>query len=150
MENTEPGDQERNNQFQVLVDSDAFVGWMVGFDTHHKRAQQIFHRLKQKKSRLVTTSLVVAETVTVLSHRSGQALARAFLDEVIEKGNFPVIFIAKDLYQQAFNIFKQQDKKGTSVTDCANVAVARRFQISTIFSFDKVYAKSFGLKLASV
>jgi predicted nucleic acid-binding protein len=35
------------------------------------------------------------------------------------------------------------------VTDCANVAVARYFHIPTIFSFDKVYPKSFGLKLAS-
>jgi predicted nucleic acid-binding protein len=132
-----------------LIDSDAFIGWMVEFDAHHKQARRILHRLKEKKWRLVTTSLVVAETATVLSHRSGQALARTFLDEVIEKGNFAVIYITKDLYQQALEIFKQQSKKGTSVTDCANVAVVRRFHISTIFSFDKDYANSFGLMLTS-
>jgi predicted nucleic acid-binding protein len=98
---------------------------------------------------LVTTSYVVAETPTVLSHRSGQGLAKAFLDEIIENGNFPVIFIAKDLYEQALDIFKQQIKKGSSVTDCANVAVVRRFNIPTIFSFDKVYPKGFEVELIS-
>jgi predicted nucleic acid-binding protein len=92
---------------------------------------------------------VVAETPTVLSHRSGQGLAKAFLDEIIENGNFPVIFIAKDLYEQALDIFKQQIKKGSSVTDCANVAVVRRFNIPTIFSFDKVYPKGFEVELIS-
>jgi predicted nucleic acid-binding protein len=147
MENTEPGDHRRNNRFQVLIDSDAFVGWMVELDAHHQQARQIFHQLKEQQSHLVTTSFVVAETVTVLSHRSGQALARTFLDEAIENDNFPVIFIAQELYRQALDIFKKQNKKGTSVTDCANVAVARCFHIPTIFSFDKVYPKSFGLEL---
>jgi predicted nucleic acid-binding protein len=83
-----------------------------------------------------------------LGRRRGQTLAMTFLDEIIENGNFPVIFIAKDLCQQAPGIFKQQTKRGNSITDCANVAVARRnFYIPTIFSFDKIYPKSFGLEL---
>jgi predicted nucleic acid-binding protein len=85
-----------------------------------------------------------------LGRRRGQALAKAFLDEIIENGNFPVIFIAKDLYEQALDIFKQQIKKGSSVTDCANVAVIRRFHIPTIFSFDKVCPKRFGLELIGI
>jgi predicted nucleic acid-binding protein len=64
-----------------------------------------------------------------LGRRRGQALAKAFLDEIIDNGNFPVIFIAKDLYQQALDIFKKQTKKGSSVTDCANVAIVRRFNL---------------------
>jgi predicted nucleic acid-binding protein len=54
-----------------LIDSDASIGWMVAFDANHQQARQIFHQLKEKKSRLVTTSFVVAETASVLSHRSG-------------------------------------------------------------------------------
>jgi hypothetical protein len=42
MENMEPGDHKRNHQFQVLIDSDASIGWMVAFDTHHQQARQIF------------------------------------------------------------------------------------------------------------
>jgi predicted nucleic acid-binding protein len=52
------------------------------------------------------------------------------------------------LEQEALAIFEQQTKKGTSVTDFANVAVVRQFDIATIFSFDRVYPQKFGLKLA--
>ena len=149
MANTALGVAKRNSNFQVLIDSDAFVGWMVELDAHHQKASQVFDRLHLEDTRLVTTSLVVLETATVLSHRSGQSLAKTFLDEVIEKGQFPVIHILEDFYHQTLNIFKTQTKKGTSITDCANVAVARQFNIPTIFSFDQVYSKSFGLKMAS-
>lgn len=33
----------------------------------------------------------------------------------------------------AWELFRKQTKKGTSVTDCANAVVAHRFNISTIF-----------------
>lgn len=138
--------QANNNQFQVLVDSDAFVGRINPDDVHHERANRIFQSLAEKKSRLVTTSMVVAETATVLSHRVGQSLARTFL-EVIQRGNIPVIHIDEALQAVALDIFSQQTRRGTSVTDCANVAVVQRLNISEIFSFDQGYPKRFGVGL---
>jgi predicted nucleic acid-binding protein len=89
--------------------------------------------------------MVVAETATVLSHRSGQALARKFLD-VIERSKLPIVHITEELQKEALKIFKQQSLKGTSVTDCANVTILRRLKIPKIFSFDKVYPKKFGIE----
>lgn len=43
--------------------------------------------------------------------------------------------------------FKMQTKKGASVTDCANVAVVRQFNMPANFGFDQVYAKTFGVRL---
>jgi predicted nucleic acid-binding protein len=123
MENMERGNHQRNHNFQVLVDSDAFIGRVYPNDVHYKRASEIFRSLKEHHVSLVTTSLVVAETATVLSHRKGQSLARIFLEEVIKTGGFPVIHITEDLQEEALTIFLNQTKKGNSVTDCANVAV---------------------------
>ncbi len=148
MVNRGRGKARMTNGFQVFVDSDAFVGWMVEKDAHHSRANQIFSQLHKKQARMVTNTMVVTETATVLSHHSGQELARTFLDEVIDRGQFPVIPVVEDLYKETLTIFKKQTKKGTSVTDCANVAVIRRLDIPTIFSFDQVYPKNFHLKVA--
>lgn len=93
----------------------------------------------------MTTSMVIDEVATVLSHRQGQELARKFL-AVVEALQFPTIHIDKTLRQEALAIFKSQQQRGTSVTDCANVAVMKRFAISEIFAFDEVYPKRFGLK----
>jgi len=133
---------------QVLIDSDAFVGLLLARDAHHERASVIFERLPAGNVAAATTSFVVAETATVLSHASGQALARTFLDDVITKPGFPVIFIDQALQEAAVAIFRALEQRATSLTDCANVAVIRQFEIPTIFSFDKIYPKQFGLQTA--
>src|SRR5438552_3691219 len=128
--------KKSNSGDTVLVDSDAFVGLFYTADAHHQRASAILEGIKRKQSYLVTTSLVIAETATVLSHREGQDTARAFLDW---SETLPVIHISEELQKEALSLFKQQHNKGNSVVDCANVAVMKRFGIPTIFSFDKVY-----------
>lgn len=146
MGRTEHG-KGRMNDIEVLVDSDAFVGLLLQRDAHHARSVTIFDSLKEHNVQLATTSFVVAETATVLSHASGQALARTFLDEVIEKARFPVIFIDGPLYNEATVVFCSLDRRATSMTDCANVAVIRHFGIPQIFSFDKVYRNTFDIAM---
>lgn len=133
------------SEIEILIDSDAFVGRFYPNDKHHDNAKGIFSELEEKGSSIATTSMVVAETATVLSHRSGQDLARTFIS-IIEKSTLPVIHIDDKFQQEAITIFKEQDRRGTSMTDCANIAVIRRFKIQAIFSFDKVYFKRFRLK----
>ena len=132
------------NNSKILVDSDVFVGWIHTEDSHHKKVQSIFNKIKQAQLSMVTSSWVVAETATVLSHRKGQALARDYLGKIRDL-DFPVIHIDEGLQKDATQIFELQEKKGTSMVDCGNVAIAKRFGISRIFSFDKVYFKRFGL-----
>jgi uncharacterized protein len=134
-----------NPTYHALIDSDAFVGLLYEKDAHHKRATELFEELEKQKMILVTTNYIVAETATVLSNRQGQALARAFLKAV---KRIPMIHINEDLHQQSLALFEKQTKRGTSVVDCSNVVVMRRFGIPQIFSFDKVYAKDFRQQVA--
>lgn len=136
------------SKFQILIDSDAFVGNFYPDDPHHARATNIFARLDKQNRSIVTTNLVVMEVATVLSHRSGQPLAVKFLD-MLESSELPVIHLDEKLQQKALNTFRAQSSRGTSVTDCANVAVMQHFNIPEIFSFDRVYTKDFQLKVAA-
>jgi len=136
-----------NNDAQILVDSDAFVGLLLEKDAHHENSSNLFTEIASQGISIITTSFVIAETATVLSHRVGQELARIFLDEVIEKGKFPTVFVSEPLQQQATEIFKEQESRGTSMTDCVNVALMRQLQLSTIFSFDGFYEKKCNLQL---
>ena len=145
---TAPGAANPTNQFQVLVDSDAFIGWLVAADAHHQIAAAIFQTLQDRQILLTASNLVIAETATVLSYRHGQSLATKFL-ATIRDSHFPIIHIDEALHQAALEIFRQQPHRGTSVTDCANVAVMHRFNIPAIFSFDQFYAKQFGLATAT-
>ena len=133
--------------FDVLVDSDAFVGLFFPDDAHHQTCYRLFKQFARQKLRLVATSYTIAETATVLSRHSGQPLARAFLDYAAT-GVLPVVHIDEALQALAISIFREQENKNTSLFDCANVAVIRNLNIPRIFSFDQVYSRKFDLRTA--
>ena len=148
---TEPGEAQNHNKkmgkFEVLVDSDGWIALYLPDDLLHTDTVSIYQRLQAQNKKLVTTSAVIGETATVLSHRSGQKLARHFL-LAIEQSGIPIIFVDEKLHHQALELFMQQEKKGTSFVDCANVVVARAFDIPTVLSFDGFYPRQPGLKAA--
>ena len=121
---------------KVIVDTDAFLAWFMPDDLLHQEAVRIAGQIKQNKAATFLTNLVVAETSTALSNRAGQQTAIEFLDFA---SNLPVINVDEDLHLQAVELFRQQAKKGTSLTDCANVVVAQAYNIPAIFSFDRFY-----------
>jgi predicted nucleic acid-binding protein len=136
------------NRLEVLVDSDAWVGLFFEDDPHHATANAAFERLSREQRMLTSTSLVVAETATVLSNRKGQLLACEFL-RYIRESKIPLIHIDEKLQLEAIRLFEAQEKRGMSVVDCANVAVMKRFGISAILSFDEFYFKKLHLKQAA-
>ncbi len=134
--------------YDILIDSDAFVGLFIEHDAHHVNIQSQIQNFHQARRKLVTTSFVVAETATVISRIKGQEVARRFLT-YIRSGGIPVIFIDEALQRAAEQVFVSQDNKSTSMVDCSNVAVIEAFHIPHILSFDQVYFKKFGLKQAA-
>jgi predicted nucleic acid-binding protein len=132
----------------VFVDSDAFVGLRLPDDAHFERATTIFSHIKEQHLPMITSSWVVAETATVLSHHAGQQEAGAFL-RMIKESKFPVVHMTEALEEKAIKIFLEQTKKGTSMVDCGNIAVMGELYIDTIFSFDKVYPNHHGLMVAA-
>lgn len=136
----------KSPRYDALIDSDAFVGLIWTGDLLHTEAVALFDEARQQGLRLVTTSLVVAETATVLSHRSGAEAAQAFLSQVTK---IPTIHITEDLQSASLRFFAEQSHKGVSVVDCSNIVVMRHFGIGRIVSFDGFYRRHLGLKPAA-
>lgn len=123
----------------VLVDTDVLVASLVEFDLGHEKAVEIFRRLENEKRELIVLNLAVYEAATVISHRVGQETAVDFLDKV---GQEHIVFLDKKLEQRAREEFKNQTKKGTSFTDCANLALCKKLRTDSIFSFDLFYKRN--------
>ena len=131
-------------KIDVLIDSDAFIAWLRPGDLFNRHAQEVFTKLQKQETPIATTSLVILETATVLSHREGQNVAKQFL-QLVEEYKLPVIHIDEDLQQATLELFKSRTTKGTSMVDCANAVVAKRLGIAQVFSFDHFY-KHLGLR----
>ena len=125
----------------ILVDSDALFALNSQKDANFKKAKQIAKSLTQKNFDFAISNFVLAETVTLLNYRIGHRKAVIFLTK-LAKDQFPIITIDQDLENLTYKIFRKQTSKNVSVTDCANMAVLKRFGWETIFSFDKIYLKN--------
>lgn len=128
------------DSFDVLIDSDVFVGLFLPDDAHFQRASALFDQFEQDKTKLAATNWVIAETATVLSRHDSQETAKKFLT-MIETSTIPVLWMTKQLEKDAWQIFKDQTTKKTSFVDCSNVAVAYHFGISRLCAFDGFYSR---------
>ena len=134
-----------SGHFDALVDSDAFVGFFVEQDAHFHRSRAAFRSFADSRQILVTTNLVVTETASMLSRRITYAIACRFI-EYIRDGDFPIIYLDQALQDSAHSIFLAQNREGTSMVDCSNIAVSRYYSIPSILGFDEFY-KKFGLAM---
>lgn len=135
-----------NSGYDVLVDSDAFLGWLNKADVHHEKCKSLFHDLHVNDVSLVTTNFIMAEVITTASYKLGQKVAKALVEEL---QNWLIIDLSKDMFKEALQLFRSQKKKGTSFFDCSNVVVMKNFQIPQIFSFDRFYDRKMDLQLLS-
>jgi predicted nucleic acid-binding protein len=134
------GKDSVSNQFDLLVDSDVFVGWMLPNDALSQKVQTIFYEIKTQQKQWVTTNWVVAETATVLSHRDSQQTAVNFLT-MIEEGEIPILTVTPELEQVTYQVFREQSIKNISMIDCSNVALAQHYQIPQLLTFDHFYTR---------
>lgn len=127
---------------RILVDSDAFYALINPKDPNHLKAIQINILIKRKTSHNipVITNLVLYEVATLLSYRLGQTIALRFLKD-LETSGIQIYHVSEELEKKMFEIFSQQIQKGTSMVDCANIALMQQLGLKIIFSFDKIYRK---------
>ncbi|OGG21443.1 hypothetical protein A3D03_02955 [Candidatus Gottesmanbacteria bacterium RIFCSPHIGHO2_02_FULL_40_13] len=123
---------------KLLVDSDCLVGALKEGDPHQKVATKLLKSHNEKGDTLYVLNIVLQETATVLSHRTGMIAVRLFF-QLLPSLDLSIIKLDDELEKSAWDIFLHQTKKGTSFVDCANLAVCDFYKIDGILSFDEYY-----------
>lgn len=124
----------------VFVDSSAFISSLVTNEENFLRAKTISQQLADQNAQLITTNMVIAEVLTVLSMRHGKQLALTFGEQIRTNG-LEVAHINPDVFETAWQIFKKELSKNLSFVDCASFAFIRSFHIPTAFAFDKQFLR---------
>lgn len=137
-----------SRSYQVLIDSSAFVALFDPDDPLHSDAKNAFDAIKAQRLQPVTSSLVVGEVITILSHRGGQGLARLFLS-ALDRSEMPIVVVDEAMHGAAINLFVEQNKKDTSYVDCTDYVVMQSLSIPYILSFDEFHRRM-GLKTPNI
>jgi predicted nucleic acid-binding protein len=125
---------------RALVDANVVVGLYRLDDSLHIKAVKLVTDLRSNGWELVITNLLKQEIATVLSFRVGMSLAKKFLKDYLDLIDTEIV-VDEDVEKNAWKIFENQNKRGTSFVDCANMAVVEKYKLNGIVTFDEFYPK---------
>jgi len=124
----------------VFVDTGAWIALGSDRDRHHPAARKHLAGLLERRTPLVTSYYVVAETATRLRYGGGLQSALKFrttLDRTAATGQLRMIWIDPRLEAEGWEILRQYPSVQLSLTDATSAAAARHRRIRDVFGFDR-------------
>lgn len=122
----------------TFVDTSGFYAIFDRRDPAHERARQTWARLADQDKTILSTNDVVIETVALLQHRYGHALARRFVHDVVPL--LQIIWLDASLYA-ADAIWLGAGRRHLSLVDCASFATMRQHGLTDVLAFDPDFAE---------
>lgn len=116
-----------------FVDTGYFVARIVAEDQWRDRAL----RAEPKQARLITSSLVINETVSLLQRRGLLSTALEFLREIRATPEVQIIYVDAGLQAEAWDLFNRWSGSGANAVDCTSFAIMGRFSIKRALTFDE-------------
>jgi uncharacterized protein len=126
---------------QVFVDTSAWYALLDRADPDHG---PVATTLKAHRGRLVTSSYVMDETLTLARYRLGWQVARRFGEELRAGRLGRLVRISALDEEAAWEIFVRYRDHALSFTDCASFALMRRLRLTQAVALDADF-RSFGL-----
>jgi predicted nucleic acid-binding protein len=117
----------------VFVDTSFFVAVAMKRDQWHERAL----RAVRPEMSLLTSSLVVNETVSLLQARGRFSEALLFLREIRANGAVEILYPDPAVQSQAWEEFPRRGAAGANAVDCVSFALMRKFSIRDALTFDQ-------------
>lgn len=120
---------------RVFVDTSAFYALADADDPAHGRAVEFLGA--NHETPLVTTNLVFAETMSLISKRLGKAVAIRYGEAVRESQVFDIVTLPEEYREPAWELFRSQRDQAWDLIDCSSLVVMERFKIRQAFTFDR-------------
>ena len=121
----------------IFLDSSVIIAYKNADDINHKKARDIFHNIsKGNYGKAVISEFILSEVTTVLALKIN-------LDAAVEVGNVLLdareieIMKASDVFERAWEIFRDQGNTNFSFVDTSILACMELGNIKRIATFDK-------------
>ena len=91
---------------------------------------------------LLTTSLILVETVSLLTKRKGKSLALQVGAELLGSRRLRIVHVDESLQRQAWGLFNTARDKDWDLVDCVSFTVMRQHGIAEAFGFDRHFLQA--------
>jgi len=125
------------NKKTVFVDTGAWFAAADKTDQYHAKASAHLKKLIKNKNPLITSNLVIHETLMLLSRKVSKNAAIKFLDYIFNDDMIEIWQADETIDQKAFSIFKKYKEHDFSIADCVSFVLMTENDIKNAFTFDK-------------
>lgn len=130
----------------AFIDTSAFLALYDARDKYHIRAKIALKRIKKQKIKLFTTDYVFDETLTSVLYAFGYRTAVTASEALLSSNVVEIVYIDRELKEEAWKFFKQYGAMKLSFTDCTSFAFMKQKLLTHAFTFDEDFKKT-GFKL---
>jgi predicted nucleic acid-binding protein len=123
----------------VLIDTGLFLALYDVDDAHHKRSKELIKdALTGKLGRIYTSDYIIDEALTILLVRTKQHDIAVELGKyLLESPRITRLTVGSDVFLDAWEKFQCLKDKYLSFTDCTSLALAEKYHIKQLMSFDR-------------
>jgi predicted nucleic acid-binding protein len=130
----------------VFADTSALFALLVQDDYMHVRAKLNFEHLAQNDARLVTSSYVLLESVTLLQRRVSLKAVWDFNRKI--QPLLEVVWADDNWHSRAVHRLQMENNRSVSLTDCLSFEIMEVMGIKTAFTFDRHFTER-GFEMAA-
>lgn len=123
---------------RIYIDTSAFYALIDRSDRHHESAKELWPSLLDKPTTLLTSSYVVAETMSLLQYRLGFAAASLWHRAVLEV--VEVQWADRATHRLGHELWMSLGRLGFSLVDCVSFVTMNRHLVEEAFCFKAGYA----------
>ena len=91
---------------------------------------------------LVTTSLILVETMSLLTKRKGKPVALRVGAGMFSSDRLKIVHVDEALQRQAWGLFESARDKAWDLVDCVSFTVMRAHGLSEAFGFDRHFEQA--------
>lgn len=123
----------------VFVDTTVWLAILDENNEYYKSARDFFERLLDQNSKLVTSNVVIDETLSTLKTQFGSDFAQKFLeiiDESVLSINLKVDWISRRIRRSALNNFMKSSASQLQLRHYYVNESLKRKKVDIVFSYD--------------
>lgn len=118
----------------IFVDTSAFYAIVNKGEAHHNKIKEF---IKNSKYLLVTTNLIFAETISLVTKRLGKKIAADFGSGLWNSERLNIYYLSEDYQKEAWDLFVRYKDKDFDYIDATCFTFMKKMDINKVLSFDR-------------
>lgn len=127
---------------EVFLDTAYAIALSVESDEHHDRAQELAEQMEAEITRLVTTRAILLEIGNSLAKKRYRVAAVKLLDALEQDPQVEIISLTDELYEQAFELFRNRRDKEWGLIDCVSFMVMQERELTEALTTDEHFEQA--------